>query len=205
MTKKYKSEYYNSGGVYKTRESPGNKKTKACQLWENIRNRCEYLPVKDEIRFGKYSDVDSCSEWKDFQNFAEWFNQVNLSGYFHEGWQLDKDLLIKGNKIYSPESCVFLPEGINKALQTKSRVRGELPIGLSYAKKKKQNIVVAFVCKEPEYTVRAYLPSSMIEEGFYIYKKAREKYIKHLADIYRDMLDPRAYEALMGYEVSMDD
>lgn len=197
------TEYYNSGGKYVTRVN--NKKVKACQLWENIRNRCEYLPYKNEVRFGKYSDADSCTEWKDFQNFASWFESVQLNGYFHEGWQLDKDLLIKGNKIYSAEVCVFLPEEVNKALNTKSRTRGELPLGICYHKKDKKHIIVAYTCKHPDFKMYAYLPSNQVENGFKMYKEAREAYVRFLAEKYRDKLDPRAYKALVEYEVNIDD
>lgn len=211
MVKPYKSDYYNSKGGYRTRQPPNNKKTKACQLWENIKNRCEYLPIKDELRFGKYSDVDSCPEWKDFQNFAKWFEEINNAGYFHEGWQLDKDLLVKGNKIYCPEFCTFLPEDINKALNTKSRNRGELPLGICYAYDShnkvvnKRNIQVTFACKNSEFALKLYMLASEIEEGFALYKEAREKYIRHLAETYKHKLDPRAYEALIMYEVNIDD
>lgn len=202
------TEYYNSKGKHRTRVPPDNRKTKACQLWENIRNRCEYLPFKDEVRFGKYAESDSCLEWKDFQNFAEWFEQIKLSGYYREGWQLDKDLLYKNNKVYSPETCVFLPEEVNKALNVRSRGRGELPLGMSYVSsntKAKTHISVEFTCKYKEFTVRVKLPCEEVEKGFLIYKKAREDYIDFLAEKYKEDLDPRAYEALKSYEVNIND
>lgn len=203
------TEYYNSKGKHKTRGPvPDKIKTKACQLWENIRNRCEYLPVKDEVRFGKYSDVDSCKDWKDFQKFAEWFEKVQESGFYVKGWQLDKDLLVKGNKIYGPEFCVFLPEEVNKALNTKRRNQGELPTGISYNKPEtnaRTHINVRFNCKYPEFIASAYLPADQVEVGFVIYKIAREKYLQFLAEKYKDKLDPRAYEALKNYEVNIDD
>lgn len=205
-----RTPYYNTKGKHKTRLPPDNAKTKACQLWENIKNRCEYLPKMDEERFGKYSGADACDDWKNFQNFAQWFEDVQSLGYYEKGWQLDKDLLVKGNKIYGPEFCVFLPEEVNKALNTKSRSRGELPIGMSYATRggtDKSHINVQFICKYPEFAARAYLPSSEdnIKLGFILYKAAREKYIHFLAEKYRDQVDPRAYEALKTYEVLFDD
>lgn len=200
------TEYYNSKGKYKTRiPAPDKSKTKACQLWENIRNRCEYLPIKDEVRFGKYSDVDSCKEWKDFQSFAQWFDGVEQSGYYSEGWQLDKDLLLKNNKIYSPEFCVFLPEEVNKALNTKSRQRGKLPLGMCYRSNRSGRIIIKFTCKYPEFTMYAEISESQIVEGFALYKAAREKYIHYLAEKYKSNLDPRAYQALKNYEVNIDD
>lgn len=202
--------YYNSKGVHRTRLPPDNTKTKACQLWENIKNRCEYLPKMDEKRFGKYQGADACEEWKDFQNFAQWFEDVQNSGYYEKGWQLDKDLLVKGNKIYSPETCVFLPEEVNKALNTKSRTRGELPLGMCYGgtrANRKSHIQVYFNCKYPEFTAKIYLPNSHenIQFGFMFYKNAREKYIRFLAEKYKNELDPRAYNALKNYEVMFDD
>lgn len=202
--------YYNTRGKHKTRLSPpDNSKTKACQLWENIKNRCEYLPVVDEVRFGKYTGADACEDWKDFQNFAQWFEDVQSAGYYEKGWQLDKDLLVKNNKVYAPEFCVFLPEEVNKSLNIKSRTRGELPLGLSYncrsGGKDKNHINVRFWCKYPEFTVIRFLPSDQIDVGFSIYKEAREKYVHFLAEKYKDKLDPRAYEALRVYEVNIED
>lgn len=200
--------HYNTKGKHKTRVPPGNVKTKACQLWENIKNRCEYLPKMDEVRFGKYAGADACEEWKDFQNFAQWFEDVQASGYYQQGWQLDKDLLVKGNKIYAPEFCVFLPEEVNKSLNIKGRNRGELPLGMSYVEDsqgRKTHIVAEFRCKYKEFTARAYLPADQVEIGFSIYKKAREKYINFLAEKYKEKLDPMAYDALKGYEVNIHD
>ncbi len=200
--------YYNTKGKHKTRLPPDNLKTKACQLWENIKNRCEYLPKVDENRFGKYAEADACENWKDFQNFAQWFEDVQALGYYEKGWQLDKDILVKDNKIYGPEFCVFLPEEVNKALNTKSRTRGELPPGLSYIGRgvgTRTHINVQFVCKYPEFAAKAYLPADQIEIGFAMYKKAREKYIHFLAEKYKDKLDPRAYEALKAYEINIED
>lgn len=200
--------YHNTKRKHKTRLPPDNTKTKACQLWENIKNRCEYLPKIDERRFGKYSGADACESWKDFQNFAQWFEDVQALEYYDKGWQLDKDLLVKDNKMYGPEFCVFLPEEVNKALNTKSRTRGELPLGMSYNKPEinaRTHINVRFNCKYPEFIASAYLPADQIEVGFAIYKTAREKYIKFLAEKYKDKLDPRAYEALKNYEVNIDD
>lgn len=194
-----KHQFYNSGGKHITRFD--GIKLKVCALWENLRVRCELLPERDESRFGKYSDVRVCDEWLDYQNFAEWAYNVD---YFERGWQLDKDLLSNEN-IYSPDTCVFLPVEVNNILNTKTRKRGELPMGLSWQTPKKKVINVQFVCKYPQFTVREYLKPDQIEEGFQIYKKARESYVQFLAEKYKDRLDPRAYKALKEYEVNIDD
>lgn len=163
----------------------------------------------DEVRFANYAGADSCPEWKDFQNFAEWFEGVVESGYFHEGWHLDKDLLYKNNKIYSPETCVFLPEDINKVLSIRAGSRGKFPLGLCYGEFSKtlgeMTLQVAFRCKHPDFYLRATVPLSKMEEGFKMYKDAREGYVKYLAESYKEQLDPRAYDALVKYEITMED
>ena len=49
-------------------------------------------------------------------------------------YHLDKDILVKGNKVYSPETCCFVPQEINSLLVTSVRSRGDQPIGVSYNK-----------------------------------------------------------------------
>ena len=78
-------------------------------------------------------------------------------------------------------------------------------MGLSWQTPKKKVINVQFVCKYPQFTVREYLKPDQIEEGFQIYKKARESYVQFLAEKYKDRLDPRAYKVLKEYEVNIDD
>lgn len=194
--------FYNSGGSYKTRIN--GKKTKECSLWENIRIRCQILPEQDEKRFGKYTEVTVCDEWKDFQVFSEWFTSVVKSGYYQEGWQLDKDLLVKNNKVYAPEFCVFLPEDLNKALNIRSRNRGDLPLGITLASDG-CSIDVQYKCKDSQFCVRKYLPADKIEDGFAIYKAARESYIKYLGEMYKSQIDPKVYEAIKNYSVDITD
>lgn len=55
-----------------------------------------------------YLDCDVCEEWLIFSNFASWFKE-----HYVEGWQLDKDILVDGNRIYSPRTCCFVPIEIN--------------------------------------------------------------------------------------------
>ena len=76
-----------------------------------------------------YINVTVCSEWLTFSNFAAWFNNNHIGGY-----QLDKDLKKKGNKIYSPESCMFVPQQINSLMTDSGGSRGDYPLGVSLFK-----------------------------------------------------------------------
>lgn len=108
------------------------KRTKEYSTWQGMLQRC--YDEKFNNRHISYKKCEVCEEWHCFQNFAEWFYE-NYRPEIMQGWQLDKDILVKGNKIYSPETCCFLPQRINKLLTKNNRVRGEYPIGVDYYKK----------------------------------------------------------------------
>lgn len=79
-----------------------NRKSTLChKRWEGIIERCY-----NKNRFRKcYVGVTVCKEWHNFQNFADWFhkNYPDDGGYY----EVDKDLKVKGNKIYGPDTCIF--------------------------------------------------------------------------------------------------
>ena len=57
-----------------------------------------------------------------------------------------------------------------------------------------------------KYGIKTYLGTfNTLEEAFYVYKREKEKYIKEVADKWKDHIDIRVYEALMNYEISIDD
>lgn len=69
-----------------------------------------------------------CEEWHDFQEYGKWFdnNYYEIEG---ETMCLDKDILVKHNKIYSPETCIYAPQTINKLFTKRQNDRGESIIG----------------------------------------------------------------------------
>ena len=106
------------------------------------------------------------------------------------------------NKVYSRETCVFLPKLINVALVTRYNNRGKYLIGVSWDKTNKA--FKAQVCKNKGKQEK--LGYYNTEIGAHLaYKEAKESYLKELADKYKDLLDPRAYEALYNYTVDIDD
>lgn len=108
----YKKEYYGIGyigkGNYNNVTSPN-----ASKRWQNMMQRC--YDIKYHEKYPTYKNVTVCEEWHCFQNFAAWFDN-NYRPEFMKGWCLDKDLLTKGDKIYSPETCCFIPQVLNKLL-----------------------------------------------------------------------------------------
>ena len=92
--------------------------------WVNMLQRCYNSKFKNKNT--SYNGVTCCEEWLLFTNFAKWFKDNYI-----KDCQLDKDLLVKDNLIYSPDTCIFCPPEINTFLTIRGTCRGSLPIGVS--------------------------------------------------------------------------
>ena len=151
----------------------------------------------------KYPTYDGCkvsNNFKSYEYFYEWCNKQ--IGFNNEGWHLDKDLLIKGNKVYSEDSCVFIPKEINLLLVKREALRGKHLIGVSW--KKANKTFVATVNKNkgnPKWL--GYFKTEL--EAFNAYKQAKEAFVKEQASKFKSQIDPRAYNALMNYTVEITD
>ena len=110
--------------------------------------------------------------------------------------------MIKGNKIYSEDTCVFIPKDINLLLTKCTATRGEHLIGVSWCKRDK--VFRATVSRNKG--KQEHLGFFKTElEAFNAYKKAKEAFIKEQANKWKSQIDIRAYNALMNYEVNIDD
>ena len=128
-----------------------------------------------------------------------WHSQI---GFGVDGWHLDKDLLVKGNKVYSEDTCVFLPNEINSLLTKRTASRGEYLIGVSWYKTRKAFKAQVNKNKgKPENL--GYFKTEI--EAFNAYKTAKEYFVKEQAERWKGKIDERAYEALMDYEVEITD
>ena len=173
-------------------------KTKEYMLWKDMLTRC--YSIVFEKKYSTYEGCEVSDNFKSYEYFYEWCNKQ--IGFGNEGWHLDKDLLVKGNKIYSESTCVFLPKEINLVLTKCTASRGEHPIGVNWNKTNK-----AFVARVRKNKGRSeWLGSFKTEiEAFKAYKKAKESFIKEQANKWKDRIDDRAYNALMNYQVEIDD
>lgn len=151
----------------------------------------------------KYPSYLGCSisyNFKYYSYFHQWCQRQISFGL--AGWVLDKDLLVKGNKVYSEENCVFIPAKINSTLINAKAVRGNLPVGVTLDKR--TNRYRAMVSLGDLGRKHLGLFKSA-EEAFLAYKQAKEAYILTLAEKYKSYLDPRAYQALKTYQVEITD
>lgn len=97
------------------------------EKWRDMIKRAYSLKFKD--KFSTYSDVVICQEWSSASVFKSW-----MEGQIWVGLQLDKDILLKGNRIYSPETCAFVPSQLNSILNINLAKRSDNPIGVKKIK-----------------------------------------------------------------------
>jgi len=124
-------------GNYNVKKGEKYSNKKSYTAWVEMLRRCYY--EKSQERFPTYKDCTVCSEWYNYQNFARWFeeNYYEIEG---ELMCLDKDILVKGNKVYSPDTCIFAPSTINSIFTKRNSKRGDYPIGVTYHKKDKKYV-----------------------------------------------------------------
>lgn len=95
--------------------------------WCSMLNRC--YSKKYQEKKPTYAECSVCEEWLTFSNFKRWMERQDW-----QGMHLDKDVLNPGNKIYSPENCLFLTPLANTFFSDAKAIRGEHMIGVSFDK-----------------------------------------------------------------------
>ena len=200
----YEPRYYGFGylgeGKYKMFEN--GKLTDKYNIWYGMLKRC-YDPKYQE-KYPTYKDCKVEDYLLNLQNMAEWINK-NYYEVPGERMHLDKDILCKGNKIYSRDKCIFVPEGINKLFTKCDNARGENPIGASLTSSGNYEVRCRNGYGEPVY-LGSY---STKDEAFNVYKQYKEKVIKKVIDSYEGKIPEPFYSklktAMYNYEVEIDD
>ena len=172
--------------------------TKEYKLWCNMLKRC-YSDIFKKQR-PTYEGCEVSENFKSYEYFYDWCQ--NQIGFSNQSWQMDKDLLVKGNKVYSENTCVFIPSEINSLLINCTASRGEYLIGVYWHNKGKA--FKAQISKNKGKREHlGYFKTEM--EAFNAYKQAKESFVKEQANVWKSQIDIRAYEALMKYEVNITD
>ena len=172
--------------------------TKEYELWKSMLRRC-YSDSSKKKR-PTYEGCEVSENFKSYEYFYEWCNKQ--VGFNNKDWQMDKDLLVKGNKVYSESTCVFIPAEINSLLIKCTASRGEHLVGVYWCKTAKA--FVARVNRNKGGSEHLGLFKTEIE-AFNAYKTAKEAFVKEQANKWKDRIDDRAYEALMNYTVEITD
>lgn len=179
-------------GQGKFRFQLDKKETKCAKNFSSMLERC--YSEKWHITKPSYIGCKVIKQWECFQNFAEWYYNN-----YKEGWELDKDILVKGNKIYSPETCCFVPQEINCLFTKSNNSRGELPIGVSKNGKRYEAKCRIDGIQVP---LGTYVTP---KEAFEVYKLAKEREIKRIADKWRSFIEERVYQAMYNWVVEITD
>lgn len=171
---------------------PVCRKENGKQVW-----RCPYYETwtgmlkrgysdKLKNKYPTYQDVTVCEEWHSFMRFRAWMESQDW-----EGKHLDKDILLQGNKMYSPTTCVFVDGSVNLFLTDRAAARGEWPIGVYWHEQKQK---FRSQCNNPFTKKREHLgyfhcPS----QAHQAWKKRKHELAYQLAEI---QTDQRVAEAL---------
>lgn len=171
-----------------------NVDTKEYSKWSNMLERC--YSDKYRHKHPTYEDCFTDEYFHNFQNFAKWYEK-NYYEIENEEMCLDKDILIKGNKIYSPATCIFVPKRINSLFTKNDKYRGDFPIGVSYYEDRDKYMASCHSMFLGYYDT--------IELAFLAYKNYKERLVKQVADEYKDKIPKELYDALYRYEVEITD
>lgn len=167
--------------------------------WNNMFIRCYNKKYKEKTP--TYEGCEVCEEWRSFDNFLKWFNDPK-NGY-REGYHLDKDLLVHGNKIYSPDTCCFIPQHVNAMMTRGQRIRGKVKsIGVTL-----RNGKYVARCNFGHKEAKLIGCFDNEQDAFYAYKRAKEGYIKSLAeDLFtKGEITEKVYIALLNFKVKQYD
>ena len=191
---------YLGEGEYKVKEN--GKFNEYYDIWHDMLKRC-YDPKYHERR-STYKGCKVEDYLLNFQNMCKWLdkNYYEVPG---EVMCLDKDILCKGNKVYSRDTCIFVPQRINTLFIKCDKARGDCPIGMCLNSSGSYEVG----CSNG-YGKQIYLGTySTKEEAFRVYKKYKEKVIKEVIDSYEGKIPEPFYSrlkaAMYNYKVEITD
>lgn len=173
------------------------KRLKEYEIWKSLLARC-YSEYKHQIQ-PTYKDCIVSENFKNYSYFYEWCQ--NQTFFNKNNYELDKDILIRNNKIYHEDLCVFVPKFINSLFVNSKAKRGLHPIGVTWHSREK-----LFYSRITRYGIRHTIGRyTSSDEAFYNYKIQKELYIKDVANEYKSKIDEKVYLSLINYEIGIND
>jgi hypothetical protein len=183
------SELVHGVGLTDSKASKNGKVLKSYKLWKSMLTRC-YYPKYHETR-PTYKNCSVAGVWHKHSEFKKWYCL-----HYREGYQLDKDLLKPDNKIYSPNTCVYVPSQINSILLDSTATRGDYLKGV-------------IIGKSGRFQARLTIKNKSLNLGCFdtpeqastVYKQAKSIHIVDIASEYyqSSMIGLRVRDALIKY------
>ena len=195
----YHKTLFNLGYIGDTLTVDSNGKRKESYYsWKRMLKRC----YDEQSKYNTYKDCTVCEEWLCYANFEKWYNE-NYYEIDGERTELDKDILLKGNKVYSPITCVFVPKNINALFEKSNKIRNSFYIGVRQHSKYKNKYMAE--CSDGHNKNKYLGIFDNPKEAFYAYKTHKENLIKEIAEKYKESIPNKLYEAMFNYKVEMTD
>jgi len=172
-----------------------DRESRAYTRWHDMLSRC--YNSKFHERQPQYEACEVCEEWLNFSNFKVWYDEQ----CYDDNLDLDKDILIKGNTVYSPATCCFVPHMINTLFSPQKKCRGKYPLGVYWDSDSKK-FCSSMNLMEKHINLGRY---DTVEEAFQKYKIYKENFIKNIAEKNKGKIPNKVYEAMMGWIIEIDD
>ena len=184
--------------------SVNRKNIKEYRTWRDMLRRCFDEEYRE--KHPTYKDTTCCDDWLLYENFYEWLHkQENFDKWLNgKRWSIDKDIIIKGNKIYSPDTCLLVPHNVNSLFTKGDAMRNDLSIGVAKCSDGYMaHCHNTFKSKKSEY-IGIY---STPKQAFQAYKKYKENIIKQIAqeEYNKGNIIEKCYDAMMEYKVEITD
>ena len=159
-------------------------------------NRC--YNEKFHTRQPQYKDCFVCEEWHNYSNFKVWYDKNKVSG---KTFDLDKDIVFKGNKEYSPATVSFVPHIINTLFVNGKSNRGSLPLGVNFDRSHKDYRAQMNIMGK----LKKLGSFKTAEEAFVKYKSYKENFIKDMAEKYKAQIPYKTFIAMLNWQVDTTD
>lgn len=168
--------------------------TKEYRLWRAMLQRCYDAKYHD-----KYPTYAGCLVSDNFKSYSYFYNWChNQIGFGLDGWHLDKDILIRNNKIYSEDACVFVPSDVNNFFVDCRASRGLYPVGVNFDKATGKYRAQCTVKSNGRKYLGLYPTPDSAHSA---YKACKEALCKDVADYWRGQIDKRVYNVLMSWKL----
>jgi len=139
-----------------------------------------------------YIGVTVCEEWHSFMAFRAWMETQDW-----EGKQLDKDVVVPGNKVYSPATCAFVSRQINSLLGDCAAARGNWPLGVCWDSRQKK--FRAQIAENGKNRNIGYFTTP--EAAHRAWRKEKVRIVRHAA---RECDDPRVSAGLLRHSYRIE-
>lgn len=165
-------------------------KTQVGYCWRGMLERC-YCDRMKKIHPAYYGISTVCEEWLNFQVFAKWYNE-NIYQVGTERMHLDKDILFEGNKVYSPDTCLIVPQSINELFHSSGKKKKDADLPYTVIRVTRERFSVSYRGK----SLGVY---DTVEEASDVYLKAKRNYIKQKVESMENELPDKVKEALLAW------